>query len=376
MKKWTLTAVLMAITLSSVVYGQKLIVLPPDPPTDRPLVQVALLLDNSGSMRGLIDQAKSLLWTFINELALSKKDGKPPIVQVALFIYGNPPPKMLTPLTDDLDSVSEKLFAVTIRGGSEYCGQVIDAATGTLWWSTRPDDLKVIFVAGNEPFTQGPVDYRGACKAAISKGVVVNTIHCGDESVGINGKWKDAALLADGRFFNIDQNRQILHIETPYDEQLLRLNNELNSTYIAYGAIGQAAAERQMQQDSNAMSVSRSVAVSRAAAKSSAQYRNSNWDLCDAVKEGRVKLDDLKQEDLPENMHSMTPEQRVQYVQQQQTRRSEIQAKIRELTELHDKFVAKKRREQSRSGAKDTLETAMIKAVRDQAVAKSFEFRR
>ena len=38
-----------------------------------------------------------------------------------------------------------------------------------------------IFIAGNEPFTQGPVNYAESCKAAITKGIIVNTIHCGGE---------------------------------------------------------------------------------------------------------------------------------------------------------------------------------------------------
>ena len=38
----------------------------PPPPTktaEKPLIQLALLLDNSGSMQGLIDQARSQLWS-------------------------------------------------------------------------------------------------------------------------------------------------------------------------------------------------------------------------------------------------------------------------------------------------------------------------
>ncbi len=376
MKKRIIITLALVLAVSPFAQARDIIVLPPKPPGDRPLVQVALLLDNSGSMSGLIDQAKSRLWTFINEFALSRKNGKPPIVQVALFIYGNPPPRMLTPLTDDLDSVSEKLFAVTISGGSEHCGQVIDAATRTLSWSTRPDDLKVIFIAGNEPFTQGPIHYREACKAAISKGIIVNTIHCGDESAGVGGMWKDGAMLADGRFFNINHNRQIVHIETPHDVELLRLNSELNTTYVAYGVAGMQSAARQATQDANAASLSPSSALGRVSAKSSAQYRNSNWDLVDAMKEGTVKLGDVKDEDLPENMRGMTAAQREQHVKEQQTRRTTIQTKIRVLTELRNKYVAEQRRQSSSSGAADTLETAMIKAVREQAAAKRFQFRR
>lgn len=375
MKKLTLFLIVCILTSAARAQAVDVIRAPdPVPPDGRPLVQVALLLDNSGSMSGLIEQAKSRLWTFINEFALAKQHGKAPIVQVALFTYGSPPPKMLTPLTDDLDSVSEKLFAVTISGGTEYCGQVIQAATRTLSWSNNANDLKVIFIAGNEPFTQGQVDYRAACKEAISKGIIVNTIHCGNQQAGISGQWKQGALLGEGRYLNIDQNQQIVHIAAPQDAEILRLNNELNTTYVAYGSAGRAAAARQEAQDNNAMGVSASSGINRAVAKTSEQYRNSNWDLCDAVKEGQVKLSEVKSEDLPENMRSMTHDQREAYVRTQETRRTEIKSQIRVLTKARNAYVAAKRKDMSSSGGADTLETAMIKAVREQAAAKHYQF--
>ena len=59
----------------------------------------------------------------------------------------------------------------------------------------------MIFIAGNEPFTQGPVDYReGGEGGDPATGITVNTIHCGSEAAGLAAKWKQAALLADGRF--------------------------------------------------------------------------------------------------------------------------------------------------------------------------------
>lgn len=45
-------------------------------------IQLAILLDTSSSMDGLIDQAKSQLWKIVNELAVSKKNGK----SIELFV--------------------------------------------------------------------------------------------------------------------------------------------------------------------------------------------------------------------------------------------------------------------------------------------------
>ena len=54
-------------------------------PSNNNSIQLALLLDTSNSMDGLIDQAKSQLWKIVNELATSKKSGKPIDFYVALY---------------------------------------------------------------------------------------------------------------------------------------------------------------------------------------------------------------------------------------------------------------------------------------------------
>ena len=275
----------------------------------KPHIQMAILLDTSSSMNGLIDQAKSQLWKVVNEFITSKKGGLRPTIEVALYEYGKSSiPKgenylrMITPLTTDLDKVSEELFALRTNGGQEYCGTVIDAATSGLKWSKSNKDLKVIFIAGNEPFTQGPVDYRKAVKEAITKGIIVNTIHCGTNQAGISGKWKDGALLADGRFLNIDQNRKVLHIAAPQDKEIERLGQELNKTYIGFGSRGKKAKMRQSAQDSNASSAAKGSMAQRAVYKSSGNYSNAGWDLVDADKEGKVKVEEMAEEELPTEM--------------------------------------------------------------------------
>ena len=83
-----------------------------------PKVQIALLLDTSNSMDGLINQAKSQLWEIVNDFAKAKQNGKTPNLEVALYHYGNASLQQktdyieqLTPFTDNLDLVSEKLFS-------------------------------------------------------------------------------------------------------------------------------------------------------------------------------------------------------------------------------------------------------------------------
>jgi F0F1-type ATP synthase membrane subunit c/vacuolar-type H+-ATPase subunit K len=350
------------------------------PVVRKPLVQMAILLDTSGSMSGLINQAKAELWAIVNEFIFAKRNGIEPEIQVALFEYGkNSVPsqngyiRKIVPLSTDLDKISEELFALQTNGGSEYCGWVIKEATESLNWSSAPDDLKVIFIAGNEPFTQGPVDYRQACKAAVSKGIIVNTIHCGSDGAGLSGKWKDGALLADGKYMNINHNRQVVHVEAPQDKQIAELGLRLNETYIAYGREGAALHERQSTQDGNAALASREAALQRAVAKASRNYRNEDWDLVDAINNSGMKLEDIKEEDLPEEIRSMSGAERNAYIEAKARQRTEIQREIEQLNEQRKKYVAAEMQKRQKDGK--TLGSAVIAAVREQATKRNFSFK-
>lgn len=345
----------------------------------KPLIQIAILLDTSGSMSGLIDQARAELWAIVNEFISARKHGQVPELQVALFEYGkNSIPsekgyiKMIAPLTTDLDKISEELFALKTNGGSEYCGWVIKEATQSLEWSSSPNDLKAIFIAGNEPFTQGPIDYRQACQAAISKGIVVNTIHCGAETAGTDGKWKDGAVLADGQYLNIDHNRRTVHIQAPQDKEIAELSKKLNATYIAYGLEGNLAQERQREQDKNAAAISKTGSIQRAVTKSSRYYKNDDWDLVDALNNNKVKLEEVKVKDLPENMRKMSVEERKAYVEIKVKQRAEMQQRIQELNTQRKEYVAKEMKKRQKQG--NTLGSAIIQAISEQAKGKNFKF--
>jgi len=351
--------------------------LPQISPT-KPRVQMAILLDTSGSMSGLIDQARGELWSIVNEFIAARKHGVAPEVQVALFEYGKSSLtkesgyiRSIVPLTTDLDKISEELFALNTNGGNEYCGWVIQQAVKMLQWSSNPQDLKVIFIAGNEPFTQGPVDYKISGKAAIENGIIVNTIHCGSEEQGIKGSWKQGALLADGRYLNINQDQQIVHIPTPQDDQITQLSEQLNRTYIPFGRQGTERQNTQEAQDSNAKRLSLTSSLQRAVAKSSSHYVNGNWDLVDAVKRDGLDLKKVEMKELPEAMQTMSPQQKKDYVDQKAKDRTQIQLQIQRLNELRNQYVAQVR--QTRP-SQDTLGSAITLAVREQALKNGLTF--
>ena len=346
---------------------------------DEAPVQIAILLDTSNSMDGLISQAKSQLWKIVNEFNHAKQGEKKPVVQVALFEYGNDGLSMtknyvrrVLPFTRDLDKVSEELFRLSTNGGSEFCGAVIRDALDTLDWDSNGQTYKAIFIAGNEPFTQGPVNATKACKTAIQKGIVVNTIHCGERQLGENGGWKSGAALAEGRFFTIDQDKAVAHIAAPQDTEIVRLSIELNRTYISYGAAGAPGAANQAAQDKNADAFAAAgSSVQRALTKTSSNYKNSTWDLVDACKKDGVKLETVREEDLPKELKDLKPEARQAYIDQKAAERQKIQTQIQELNKAREQFVAEKAKE---AGKAETLDNAISTAVREQAAKKAITF--
>jgi hypothetical protein len=347
-------------------------------PIKKNSIQLALLLDTSNSMDGLIDQAKSQLWKIVNELATTKKDGQAVDLFVALYEYGKDAIpsqeghlRNIVPFTSDLDKISDELFKLQTNGGEEFCGKVILNALNNLQWKKSNDELKIIFIAGNEPFTQGDVDYKEACKKAVKNGIVVNTIFCGSYDEGVQTMWKDGADLSDGKYINIDQNAVIAQIDAPQDANIIKLGRELNKTYIAFGNYGREKKELQAEQDANSMSLSNEVMVERSVTKSGGQYKNSNWDLVDAKKDGSVKIEELKDEDLPDEMKKMSVQERKAYVDKMEKEREQIQNKINKLNDDRSKYVAKKMLENKND---NTLDAVMIKTIREQAKNKNYSF--
>ena len=339
-------------------------------------IKVALLLDTSNSMDGLIDQAKAQLWEIVNELSYAKYGIHKPDLKIALYEYGNDAIeasdgfiRKILSFSSDLDEISEKLFSLTTNGGKEYCGQAISASVKELDWGNHENDLRLIFIAGNEPFTQGKINFKEAIADAKEKGVIINTIFCGNYKQGIQEMWQEGANIGDGEYMNIDQNKKIIHIITPYDNDIIILNKRLNKTYIYYGSQGVNQYKKQATQDSNADAYSAQVSVGRTISKSKRFYKNSSWDLVDKSEDEEINYSKIKRADLPKELQKMSDKELQKYVEEQRKERDLIKEKIRELDGKRRAFIAKK---QLTSPNTDELESVIINAIKKQAIRKNY----
>lgn len=325
---------------------QKASVLPVNTLSKDNKIQVALLLDTSNSMDGLIEQAKSRLWNIVNTLTSLKYNGQTPQVEIALYEYGNDGIRdenyirQVTPLTQDLDLVSEKLFALRTNGGSEYCGAVIRDASANLNWDGNEKSMKLIYIAGNEPFNQGKIDYKDVISKAKNKNIYTNTIYCGSREEGIQGLWQNGATTGGGKYFNIDSDKKVIYIETPYDIRISECNSKLNDTYIYYGNHGSEYKMKQITQDKNAEVQSVSNLVERTVSKSKKNaYKNEHWDLVDKAEKDDSFITNMKPSEIPDEFKGKSKEEIKKAVSIKSAEREKIQKEIEELSKKRQAYI-------------------------------------
>ena len=341
-----------------------------------PKIQAAILLDVSNSMDGLIEQAKAQLWTMVNVMGKAKCNGETPQIEIALYEYGRDNNdlkkgyvKQITPFTSDLDNLSQKLFQLTTNGGQEYCGYVIHTSLNELNWDTASANYKVIFISGNEDFLQGNISYTLACTEAKNKGVIVNTIYCGDRLQGIKEHWNLLGECGNGSFTNINSDAKPEDIPTPYDSTLITLNNKLNGTYLSYGYMGRSKKELQGAMDVANSNINSYAGVNRAVSKSSSKtYNNSSWDLVDAKADDNKILEKVDFKTLPDSLQKKSKAELEVIVNQKSTERASIQKEMQNANTKREAYIAAEKIKKAKAGNNSqTLESEVEKIIREQA---------
>lgn len=361
--------------------GAVLIEVPDGAPRDtiQDTVQIALLLDTSSSMDGLINQARSHLWNMVDQIAQMTREvgGKTRGVKIelALYQYGNDTLsahsghiQQVLPFTTDLDTVADKLQALFTNGGSEFAGQVISTVVDQLAWSPDPDALKFIFLAGNETFNQGPIAAEHAMAAAARKDINVQLIFAGSNDL----TWERAAKLAKSDLMTIDQNHVVAHVPAPQDDEILKLGAELNTTYMAYGDDAVAASERQSKADHSSAKMGKKAAVERAQLKAKKPYKNTTWDVVDAVESDGKFLDKAADAKLPADLRGKSLAEKKRIVAERAAKRGELQTKLAKLEAERNAYVAAEQKKQANASDAKSLDSELMKSTKRTASKKGF----
>jgi len=330
-------------------------------------------------MSGLLEGAKQKIWSIVNQMA----DGTPrPDIRVALIGYRDRGDQYVTKrfeLTRDIDGIYSELVALSADGGGdtpESVNEALHEAVTKLGWSDSQSVYKVVFLVGDAPPHRdypNDVQYRETVRRAAARGIVVNTVQCGDmaETTTV---WQDIATAGSGEYVAIAQDGAMVALSTPMDEELSKLNAELAATALPYGSRAERDGFGRVL--IGASSAPASVAAARLAfnGKNGAKLSVGRSDLVEATREGSIELGDLPAAELPAEMQPMAPKERRLYLEQKAETREEIAAKIAGLASQRDAYVAIEKEKLRARGEAGGFDEKVLDVIRSQAAAKGITY--
>jgi len=346
----------------------------------QPVIDVVFVLDTTGSMGGLIEGAKQKIWAIANQISQAQQT---PVIRFGLVGYrdrGDEYVTTITELTEDIDTVYADLMNYKARGGGdtpESVNEALYTAVERFDWTQQEGALKLVYLVGDAPPKMGyqdDVKYQASCRMAYEQGININTIQCGSLN-GTKEIWQEIAQLANGAYAAIQQNGGVVAIATPYDEQLAKLDADISETMLDYGEADMFAYQDAKRERASGIS---SLAAPEAAAdravynSSDAGLRNmlGKQELVDDITNGVISLDEVKKDQLPEELQSLTDKELKTEVERRQTQRADLSKTIKELAAKRAAYLLANQP----SAAKDGFDQKVLEALVEQGARVGIEF--
>lgn len=334
-------------------------------------IELMFVLDTTGSMGGMLEGAKAKIWGIVNDLLQQRSLGGATI-RVGLVAYrdrGDNYVTRVTPLSANLDAVYSQLMSFQAQGGGDTPEDVRSAMAEAVrlggWSAPGSNTSQIIFLVGDAPPHD---DYRNmpatdtSARNAARRGIVVNTIQCGDNPSTRNA-WLNVAQNGNGEYFAIAQDGGVEVLVTPYDQELAQLGEQMGATYMAYGATD----KRRASQSAQIAMESRVVAAAPAAAKADRALNKAlnaraydESDLVQQAEAGTVALPKIADAELPDTLRSLPPAQRQAALDKAVGQRKELRERIVVLSKKREQYLAQQRSERSSKGAFDAAVSAAL----------------
>jgi Mg-chelatase subunit ChlD len=345
-------------------------------------IEVVFVLDTTSSMSGLIETAKEKIWSIATTLAQAEQAPEIHMGLVAFRDRGDAYVTEVVDLSTDLDTMYARLMQFAAVGGGdgpESVNQALYDAVHRISWSQDPASYQAVFLVGDAPphmDYQGEVRYPEIVRAATDKGIIVNTIQCGDVPSTV-APWTEIARLGNGRYLKVAQAGSAFAVTTPFDKELAQLSSELDDTRLFYGDVDQmqelneklAATERLEEAATMGSRVRRAVFNATASGRLN-QF--GDQDLVDDVSKGEVSLDAVPAEQLPNSFRELDRVEQEELIGELARRRAALKQRIDSLAESRAEFIDERVAEAG--GAADSLDRQLYDVVRDQAAPAGLSF--
>jgi hypothetical protein len=339
----------------------------------KPVVEVAFVLDTTGSMSGLIENAKRKIWSIATAIVEANPDAE---VRMALVAYRDIGDEYVTrkfELTTDMQGLYAELLKFRANGGGDWpesVNEALDVAVTQLNWSQGREICKIVFLVGDAP---PHMDYRQdrrypeVLRDAKARNIIVNAVQAGPAR-DTERVWREIAQLGDGKYIQIPQDGGIaIIIETPYDREIIELQGKLNRTVLPYG--------KRAQQMNVQERLGQSAAAPAATATDMAAYQSkrgrgmvitSDGDLVADAQAGRVKLESIPEAELPEQWQKLSPAERKAALEKNTAERKTLDQRLAELVKKRDEFARAERQKRPANAKKDSFDQVVEETLRMQ----------
>jgi hypothetical protein len=342
----------------------------------RPVVEVAFVLDTTGSMGPLIEGAKRKIWSIATAIIDCSPEADIRMGLVAYRDIGDIYVTKTFDLTTDIQGLYADLLKLRAQGGGDWPESVNEAlwvATTKLSWSYGHNTTRIMFLVGDAPpHMDYPQDmkYPDVMRLARQKGITVNAVQAGNAR-DTERVWREIAQMGHGDYIPIPQDGgHVVIIETPYDRDIIELQGRINRTVIPYGPRQQ----RERVQERSEQYGQAPAAVASEMAGYMSKYRagqantdaiTGGGDLLGDVKAGRKPLSSVKDEELPDDLRRMSPTERQAHIDRQASERDTLNGRMTDLVNKRDAYVAEQRKKAPARTA-DSFDRAVEKTLRAQ----------
>ncbi len=344
----------------------------PQPVQER--VEVAFVLDTTGSMGELIDGAKRKIWSIASTVVETNPDADISMALVAYRDRGDAYVVQTTPLSEDIQGMYGKLVRLQAEGGEdtpESVNAALNEAVKGLQWTSGDHVKRIVFLVGDAPphmDYQQERQYPEILKDARARDIIVNAVQAGDmlETTEI---WKEIAQFGRGRYIAIPQTGgDILVVVTPFDGDILELQHRLDKTVVPYG--------NKVKQDRTA-----DIMAEKSAAPESVQLDNSKYyskrrskkevltgggDLIADVRNKAIEFDKIVEAELPKDLQLKPQSERQAWLDEKLREREALEAKIAALIAKRDGYVAEEQKKTSKSTSLDSFDRAVEDTLKVQ----------
>ncbi|MCP4184965.1 MAG: VWA domain-containing protein [Hyphomicrobiales bacterium] len=334
-------------------------------------IEVAFVIDTTGSMATLIEGAKRKIWSIANTIVDINPNADIRMALVAYRDYGDKYVVKTFDMSADIQGLYGNLIGFQAVGGGdtpEAVNEALNASIHDVNWSRDQKTHRMVFLVGDAPphmdYDNGP-KYPEVIRFARTAGITIHAVQAGNSKQTRN-VWKDIAYRGAGDYISIPQDGgQITIIETPYDDDIITLQRRIDKTVVPYGS--KKTKTGLLNKLKGKLLAAPSVTIENSKFYSKRSVRKEvvtgSGDIISAIRNKDIELDAIKRDELPKQLQSMNKTEQKKYINEKISERSALEEEMARLVKKHDAYTVKEKEKLAKTKPADSFDKAVSRAI-------------